>query len=476
MATQRPVSRANVQAPRASEFSPWRASRRRLLIGAAGVAASSAVGLGLPARTLTTRAESASFDPMEYGAVGDGAHDDAPAINRAIRAAAEAGGGVVALPVGTFLIGESSVRLSSSVALVGTGYDTLLLLAPGVDASVIMSTSSGPESPTVGASIENLRINGNGDKNRGKYGTGILLLAANECSVQGVWVENTAHSGIFMPGFRNRVSGCHISRIGLPSDNDASGIVFGGDGAKVTYASDGSKLPIGSVAENNVVSDTGKHGIKVYPGGDGSLISGNQISRVADRGIYVQGAPGTVVHKNLVKASGSTGILIGGRKQGADDCTVTGNTIQDASSHGILIWESDHVTVSEGNRTEQNSGCGIYALDSTGVSISDNLCIGNRGNGGIVIVGSPNGQIVSNRCIGNRLAGIYFWDQGDPSTECLVESNRCSDEGWGQQRYGIRSVDGTNALEVTGNDVRGNLARGISLVGSNTVSDNTGGD
>jgi polygalacturonase len=55
------------------------------------------------------------FDIRSYGAVGDGKTVDTPAINRAIEAAAAAGGGTVLFPAGTWLC--FSIHLKSHVSL-----------------------------------------------------------------------------------------------------------------------------------------------------------------------------------------------------------------------------------------------------------------------------------------------------------------------------------------------------------------------
>jgi polygalacturonase len=62
-----------------------------------------------------TLAAAATFDVRSYGAKGDGASNDAPAINAAIDAAHAAGGGIVEFGAGSYLSG--SIHLRSGVEL-----------------------------------------------------------------------------------------------------------------------------------------------------------------------------------------------------------------------------------------------------------------------------------------------------------------------------------------------------------------------
>lgn len=55
------------------------------------------------------------FNVRSFGAVGDGKNLDSPAIDKAINAAAEAGGGTVLVPAGTYLSG--SIHLKSNIHL-----------------------------------------------------------------------------------------------------------------------------------------------------------------------------------------------------------------------------------------------------------------------------------------------------------------------------------------------------------------------
>ncbi|MGA8430003.1 MAG: glycoside hydrolase family 28 protein [Candidatus Sulfotelmatobacter sp.] len=91
-----------------------RGRRDFLRFSGAGIAAA------LPYGSENTQSASASHaadihDVRAFGAAGDGKTIDTPAINRAIEAAASAGGGTVLLPSGSYL--SYSIRLKSNVAL-----------------------------------------------------------------------------------------------------------------------------------------------------------------------------------------------------------------------------------------------------------------------------------------------------------------------------------------------------------------------
>lgn len=71
--------------------------------------------LGSPAAARTAWAGGAVEDVRRHGARGDGKAIDSPAINRAIRAAAKRGGGIVLVPPGRYL--SFSVRLLDNITL-----------------------------------------------------------------------------------------------------------------------------------------------------------------------------------------------------------------------------------------------------------------------------------------------------------------------------------------------------------------------
>ena len=76
---------------------------------------SQAHGQAAPGASAATAAKPVYYDVRAYGAKGDGTSIDTPAINAAIDAAANAGGGTVVLPAGVYA--SYSIHLRSNVAL-----------------------------------------------------------------------------------------------------------------------------------------------------------------------------------------------------------------------------------------------------------------------------------------------------------------------------------------------------------------------
>lgn len=122
--------------------------------------------------------DAAVFDVKAYGATGDGVTLDSPAINKAIEAAAAAGGGTVVFPAGDYL--SFSIRLKSRITLqlengatiiaadppadLSTGYDAPEPMAgpPGINQYQDFGHSHWHNSLIWGENLENIAIVGPG--------------------------------------------------------------------------------------------------------------------------------------------------------------------------------------------------------------------------------------------------------------------------------------------------------------------------
>ena len=91
------------------------ARRAFLKMASAGVVGSATGAVARPKALKAAFAERREYDVRSFGAKGDGATVDTPAINQAIDAAAAGGGGIVRFPAGSFLC--YSIRLKSHITL-----------------------------------------------------------------------------------------------------------------------------------------------------------------------------------------------------------------------------------------------------------------------------------------------------------------------------------------------------------------------
>ncbi|GAI30532.1 unnamed protein product, partial [marine sediment metagenome] len=97
-----------------------------------------------------------------YGATGDGKTDDGEAIQAAIDAAYDAGGGIVSLPEGTYLI-SATLNTRANVCIKGDGrFNTVIKLDDDSDCDVFNSTHEDGDYRCI---FQDFRVNGNKDNN-----------------------------------------------------------------------------------------------------------------------------------------------------------------------------------------------------------------------------------------------------------------------------------------------------------------------
>src|SRR5205814_3930138 len=100
---------------------------RKVMVGAAAVL----LGAGLVGLAPAAMA-AGTFNVKDFSAKGDGKAVDSPAINKAIAAAATAGGGTVVFPNGTYL--SRSIHLVSNITLQLASGATIRAAGSGLDA------------------------------------------------------------------------------------------------------------------------------------------------------------------------------------------------------------------------------------------------------------------------------------------------------------------------------------------------------
>lgn len=114
-------------------------ARRRFLLGAGLITGGAGLALGVAPAASAAPAATASgtFSLRDFGAVGDDKADDAPALQAALEALADAGGGVLLVPPGVYRISSSVScdfsRRAAAIVLRGHGSSAQLHIACGSD-------------------------------------------------------------------------------------------------------------------------------------------------------------------------------------------------------------------------------------------------------------------------------------------------------------------------------------------------------
>lgn len=288
---------------------------RRWMMGSALLAIAS-TACGQAARS------SGAGSVRAFGARGDGVTDDAPAIQRAIDAAAQAGGGVVTLDPGTYLLryrpsddgdGGSALTLRSGVTLEGTDRARCILkladaqLGPGSYARIIASKGEISRAVLRSFTIDGSR-QGQGQFRDGFGGAAVLLGWKGRCvdvTVENLTVHDAVGQGIMLQGSIESVS---------------------------------RNLRIA----NNLVERTSFIGIQCSQF-DGVEIVGNRITDCYDNAIDVYGDD-TAGHSTVATSHRATitnnqirGCSIGVFLETVADCVAARNVIADCRIAGVRV-------------------------------------------------------------------------------------------------------------------------------------------
>lgn len=299
-----------------------------------------------------------------FGARGDGVTDDAPAIQRAIDAAAQAGGGVVTLDPGTYLLryrpsddgdGGSALTLRSGVTLEGTDRARCILkladaqLGPGSYARIIASKGEISRAVLRGFTIDGSR-QGQGQFRDGFGGAAVLLGWKGRCvdvTVENLIVRDAVGQGIMLQGSIESVS---------------------------------RNLRIA----NNLVERTSFIGIQCSQF-DGVEITGNRINDCYDNAIDVYGDD-TAGHSTVATSHRATitdnqirGCSIGVFLETVADCVAARNVIADCRTAGVRVnrihGEPRNLTIERNTISGTPIGVAMGG-DTGGVIIRDNAIRG----------------------------------------------------------------------------------------------------
>ena len=307
-----------------------------------------------------------SIDVSPYELVPGSTIDQGHALNRLLRDAASAGLPVV-LPAGDYVV--SDVELPEGIDFSGSAGATRLIRGGG-------------ERLLSARSLKRLRLSGlvidGVSRPFGPEIGGLLdLRDIADLSIDGCAIAGSSAHGIRAEACGGRIAGNRITTAAMAG----------------LYAVESRALSI----TGNTVSDCGNGGILVHrweAGADGTMISGNRISRIAAL------AGGTGENGNGINVFRAANVM------------VTGNHVSDCAFSAIRANAATNVQITD-NQCLRSGETAIYSeFGFEGAIVSDNL-IDGAANGILIVNFNDGGRlaVVSGNLVRNlKLDGPYLHD------------------------------------------------------------------
>ncbi|WP_040262486.1 M10 family metallopeptidase C-terminal domain-containing protein [Pseudomonas massiliensis] len=378
------------------------------------------------------------YNVKDYSAKGNGITDDTQAIQRAIEAAAKAGGGQVYVPAGTYVVsagdepGDGCLMLRDNVQLYGAGMGkTIIKVADGSDSKItgVIRSAYGEQNHDFG--ISDLTIDGNRDNTSGKidgWFNGYIPGKAGHDSnvtIDSVEIKNCSGYG-FDP---HEQTWNMVIKNSVAHGNGLDGFV--------------ADFLVNSSFVNNTSYDNDRHGFNV-------VTSTNDFT-MRDNKAYNNGSTGIVLQR------GDEDI------PAPNDITITGGSVYGNKAEGVLLKMVHDVTVS-GVDIHDNARSGVRLYGSTGIELLDNDIQNNS-----LAVTSP--EVVIQSFDDTRGAsGDYFNGSNN-----LIRDNTIV--GSDRSTYGVAEVDekGTDHNTLINNAIS-HVSRGATALygDGSTVSGSQG--
>lgn len=384
---------------------------------------------GIPA------ANDIDFDVTDFGAVNDAGVDNTPFIQAVIDAAADAGGGMVYIPSGTYgidgVVGDTgAIYLQDNVYLKGAGMgQTRLRVLNGISAKITGIVRSPFAHANKNYGLADLTLDGNRNNNTRKVdgfftgGAPGQTIADKDVTV--IRVEATNNTGY---GFDPHEQTHRL----LIRDCVAHG--NGLDGFVADYL-------VNSQYTGNVAYNNDRHGFNI------TTTTNN-----------------FVMTDNVAYQNGSAGIVV--QRGGEDfplphDITINDGEYYDNAKEGILLRMSKNITIN-GVNIHDNGTYGIRIRGSRNVSVSSSTTVSN------------NSQAQH-----DKYANIQLLEEVDSVTSTtfssinnLIENNVIKASGSSKPRYGVEERAGAvDKTTVTANNqfIGLHVRADVKLVGANSV-------
>jgi len=414
------------------------------------------------------------FNVKDYGAVGDGTTDDQTAIQDTIDAAEAAGGGIVFIPQGTYIVSGTPQITTGNIIVAGTGSGSKILLASaalnGAGTTIGLWINGGSN-----VLIHNLCVDGNFDNiaKNGTYVTSSTLWdpIIAKYGAQGPKTYIYSGSGVDFNTYLQYRAPIRITNATnitvqncLVQNSVSAGILI--DAAAVNGTQE-------IIIRNNRVRLCWDNGIYFHKGVRNGSAIGNHCSDTQYSGItaiYCRdiSTVGNICHDGGPSQSDSAAI----EYAAVTDGLIADNLVYDSLFSGILLKNSDEtgITGGEGNLYARN-----YNVKVTGNNVHDiqDPRFPSAIAAGIRVEGSSLCQINGNKVE----RANYGIDIPDDCSDILVQGNSVRrNNGWGMQIGNSPHIFNTQIIGnvIESNDSNGVTAHAPIIFKNNVVRDNNG--
>ena len=283
-----------------------------------------------------------TINVRDFGAVGDGAHDDTAAIQNAINTAGPLMAGVY-LPPGTYMVSRSLV-LSGGMQLIGSGHmASILQLQNGANCDILTTPNDGVQ--RYGLELRNFGIKGNAANQT--MGDAIHLFGMNECNIFNVYILDPYGSGI---------------HVGDPTQ--AAGMY--------------NTVPMITNCKLRGLENTSTgHGIFLDTGSSDAILNGNDVGWFSSGGgITLSSHDGSVLSgNNCWQCKNGFYFYLVSR------CRIVGCLSDLALQHGYVIQESNELQLSacesrESGQSAASTYASFFMQGASGQNVGDVIMVG----------------------------------------------------------------------------------------------------
>jgi hypothetical protein len=332
------------------------------------------------------------YDVRDFGARGDGVTDDTEAIQAAMDALDDAGGGVLYFPPGTYLVytaGSSiAITLKAGVRMQGAGWGaSTIKLADSQAANVIVA------SLVDSIAVRDLTIDCNGANQ--SAGNGIIIKGCTDFAIERVEILSAKGGAIIVNesgttgSERGLIYGCRVystlSTHGIAlASASGSGLTYGPKHIRIVAndvinpfqsAINLSQCSWCTVSGNTVEGDGstngGYAGVRLSNGAEHNTVVGNSINSMS-RGVFIVGDAGAgdgPCEFNVITGNAIEGCLNQGVLTESGYTTIAGNTVVDCqrstADAAIRVSDANYCAIT-GNAVIDQAG----ASHQRGIQVS----------------------------------------------------------------------------------------------------------